>query len=116
MKPISEAGATGSAGESAIERVLAAERDARLSVECARIEVGQIAETARSVARSWVDRTERRVRGIVGAFERELAASLAEIDAEAERLGSPQPLTSEERDALQRAVEALARELIGVRP
>ena len=62
------------------------------------------------------ERTERRIRIVVGAFERELAARVAAIDAEADAAGRPQPLTADELAALQRAVRALARELTGAPP
>jgi len=116
VRPIAEDVAANDAADAAIARVLGAERDARAAVERARLEVSQIAEHARSDARSVAERTERRIRAVVGAFERELAACLDEIDAEAARLDGPQPLSTEERATLQRAVRTLARELVGARP
>ena len=112
VKPIAE-GASNVAAEAAIARVLGAEREAREATARAQREVQQIAEDARSAARSLAERTERRIRAVTGAFEREGAARLAEIDAEAARLDSPQPLSSPEVAALQRAVASLARDLIG---
>jgi len=53
---------------------------------------------------------------VVEAFERELAASLAAIDAESAVLVAAEPLTATEQAALQRAVAALARELVGAAP
>ncbi len=116
LKPIAEEGAFNDAAEAAIARVLGAEREARESVQRARLEVSQIAENARLDARSVAERAERRIRAVVGAFERELAARLAELDAGAARLAQPQPLTPEELADLQREVRLLARELIGVPP
>ena len=113
MKPVADKGASRDAGQASIARVLAAERDAREAVERARQEVDQIAEGARAASRAVAERTERRIRAIVSAFERETASRVAEIDAEADRLDSPQPLNAEELAALQRAVQSLARELIG---
>ena len=112
MKPIAE-GAANVAAEAAIARVLGAERDAREATVRAQHEVQQIAEDARSAARSVAERTERRIRAVTGAFEREGAVRLAEIDAEAARLDSAQPLSPPELAALRRAVGSLARELIG---
>jgi HAMP domain-containing protein len=102
--------------EEAIATVLRAEREAHQAVERSQVEAGQLAENARSSARSVADRTERRVRVVVGAFERELAHRLAEIDAEAARIATPHELTASELGALERAVNALARELTGARP
>ena len=116
VKPMADVGATSDAGGLAIARVLGAERKAREAVELSRLEVNQIAENARSAARLLSERTERRIRAVVGAFERDRAARVAAIDAEAARLDAPQPLTGEELAALQRAVQALARELTGAPP
>jgi hypothetical protein len=116
VKPMADKGAANDAAQASIARVLAAERDAREAIARARIEVDAIAEGARSASRALAERTERRIRAIVNTFERDTAARVAAIDAEADRLDSPQPLDSEELAALQRAVQALARDLIGVRP
>jgi hypothetical protein len=97
--------------DEAIARVLRAERDARESVEQARREVAQIAEASRVAARTLAERTERRSRALVAAFERDLAARLVEIDGEAARLDSPQPLAADEQAAVQRVVATIAREL-----
>jgi polyhydroxyalkanoate synthesis regulator phasin len=113
VKPVADKGASRDAGQASIARVLVAERDAREAVERARQEVDQIAEGARAASRAVAERTERRIRAIVSAFEREAASRVAEIDAEADRLDSPQPLNAEELAALQRAVLSLARDLIG---
>jgi len=116
VKPIDERGVANELAEAAIARVLGAEREAREAVERALLEVHRIAETARAESRSLAERTERRIRIVVGAFERELASRVAEIDADAERLDSPQPLTPDELTALRRTVGRLARELIGAPP
>ena len=104
------------AAQAAIAEVLAAERDARDAIGRARLEVNGIAEAARAAARALAERTERRVRTVADAFERQLGRRLAEIDAEATQLDIAQPLGGDEIAALQRAVRALAHDLIGVRP
>ena len=53
---------------------------------------------------------------MVDAFERELAERLAEIEAAAEQATRPQPFSKEETAALQRAVRALAAELVTAPP
>ncbi len=116
VKTTEERGASNELAEAAIVRVLASEREARDAVERALLDVHRIAETARAEARALAERTERRIRIVVGAFERDLATRVAAIDAEADQLDSPQPLTAEELAALRRAVGALARELTGAPP
>jgi hypothetical protein len=99
--------------ETAMARVLAAERDARASIEQARAEVHEIAESARGAVRRLGERTEHRIRHVVAAFERDLAARLAEIDAESARLEMPQPIGDDDRALLQHAVDDLSRQLVG---
>ena len=96
--------------------VLRAEREAREAIERTRIEADRMAEAARSSAREVTERTERRIRSVVGAFERELARRLAEIDVQAAAITQPHRLSADELSALQRAVRALAQELAGVPP
>jgi len=102
--------------EQAIAIVLRAERDARASIERTQHEAGQIAEAARANARAVGERTERRIRAVVGAFERELAERLTEIEAQAAASAQPHPLRNDELAALGRAVDGLAQVLIGARP
>ena len=116
MKPIADDEAYNEAAEGAIARVLVAEREAREAIEQARLEVDRIVERARLGARALDERTERRIRAVVDAFERELAERLAEIEAAAEQAARPQPFSDDELAALQRAVRALATELIMAPP
>jgi hypothetical protein len=102
--------------DAAMARVLAVEREARIAIARANADVAQIADRARGAARRLVERTEQRVRCIAAAFERELAAQVAAIDAEIAALDVPQPITHEDRAHLERAVEALARQLAGAPP
>ena len=111
-----QACALNDAVQMAIAEVLAAERDARDAIGRARLEVNAIDENARAVARRVAERTERRARAVVHAFERELSQRLAAIDAEASLLDIAQPLSGEETAALQRALHAVARKLIGAQP
>jgi hypothetical protein len=102
--------------DAAIARVLAVEREARDAIARAHADVAQIADQARGAARRLGERTEQRVRCIVAAFERELAAHVAAIDAEVAALDVPQPIAPEDRARLEHAVEALARQLAGAAP
>jgi len=112
LKPIADENAFSAAADAAIARVLVAEREARESVDCARLEVNRIAEDARLADRALAERTERHIRAVVAAFERERLERLAAIEAEVEQLARPRPLLPDELASLQRAVRALARELI----
>jgi polyhydroxyalkanoate synthesis regulator phasin len=116
VKPIADDKAYNDAAEAAIARVLGAEREAREAIEQARLQVDPIVERARLDARAVDERTARRIRAVVDAFERELAERLAEIEAAAEQATRPQPFSDEETAALQRAVRALAAELITAPP
>ena len=116
MKAIAEDKAYNDAAEAAIARVLAAERAAREAIEQARREVDAIVERARLGARALDERTARRIRAVVDAFERELAKRLAEIEAAGEQAARAQPFSQDETAALQRAVRALAAELITAPP
>jgi vacuolar-type H+-ATPase subunit H len=102
--------------EEAMASVLRAEREAREAIERTQVEARQMAEAARSRARSVAERTERRIRAVVGAFKRELAQRLAEIDAEAAAIAQPHELSADEMSTLERAVRAMAQELTGARP
>jgi hypothetical protein len=108
-------GAGDPAGE-AIATVLRAEAQARASIVQAQADAAQAAEAARASARSLADRTDRRIRRVVSAFERERAARVAAIDAEAAAIARPHALTGEERSALESAVRAIARDLTGGPP
>jgi hypothetical protein len=116
VKPIADDKAYNDAAEAAIARVLAAEREAREAIEQARLRVDRIVERAGLDARALDERTERRIRAVVDAFERELAGRLAAIEAAAEQATRAQPFSDEETAALQRAVRALAAELITAPP
>lgn len=102
--------------DQAIATVLRAEAEAREAIARSQAESAHIAEAARAQARILAERTERRIRAVVAAFERERAQRLADIDAEAITIARPQVLTADALAALERAVQALARELTGGRP
>jgi hypothetical protein len=99
----------------AIGRVLHAEQQARVAIAQAQAEAGHVTERARAAARALNDRTERRMRRIVAAFEAASAARLAEIAAEAAAVARPHVLDGDELAALDSAVRALAARLTGDR-
>jgi hypothetical protein len=104
------------AAEAAISRVLLAERAAREAVAEARREVERIVERGRLDARALDARTERRVHAVIEAFERDVAGRLATIEAAAEQVAHARPFSDGEHAALQRAVRAVAEELIAAPP
>lgn len=104
------------AADTAITTVLAAERAARDEVERAQREAQAAAEHARAAARALADRTERRIRLVVAAFDTDLARRLAEVEAQALRFAQPHRLEKAETAALDDAIAALVRELTGGRP
>lgn len=116
VKPMVDTDARSHAADAAIARVLHAEADAVQAIEQARQQTLHIADAARVGARAVAERTERRICTVVDAFQREGAARLADIDAKASRLDAPAPLSADEQAALQRAVVAVAREMIGGAP
>jgi polyhydroxyalkanoate synthesis regulator phasin len=104
------------AAEAAMTGVLVAEREAREAIEQARLQVDGIVERARIDARALDERTARRIRAVADAFARELAERLTEIEAAAEQATRPQPFSADETAALQRAVRAVAAELVTAPP
>jgi len=116
MQAIADDGAVNAAAEAAIARVLRGEREARQSVDAARLAVEHIAEDARGAARALAERTERRIRRIGAAFERAASSRVAELDALGAQLDPGQSLNLDQTAAVRRAVQQLARELIGAPP
>ena len=113
MNTIADEKAFNDVAEAAIARVLGAEREARAAIERARLEVDRIAEDARLADRALAERTERRIRSVVAAFERELAERLTAIDTAAAGLTAPRALSTDELADLERAVRVLACEFVG---
>jgi hypothetical protein len=113
VSDIAEVQARNAVADAAIARVLAAESDARKSVTAAEADVARIAEAARAAARAIGERAERRARRVVACFERDTAAELARIDAEAAALDQRQPDVAGDAIAVRAAVATLARRIIG---
>lgn len=102
--------------DAAIARVLQAERDARAAIAGAAQQAQQLAEQARRDAAGITERTERRTRAVVAAFQADLARQLAQIEqGSADLLQSPPP-SAEDLSRLQDAVRRLARELVSGTP
>ena len=113
---MAEASERNGAAEAAMARVLAVEREAREAIARAKVDALHIAEDARGAMRRLGERTERRVRWIVAAFERDCAERIAVIDAEVAKLDVPQSISPDDRARLERAVAALAAQLAGAAP
>lgn len=103
------------AGGDAIAAVLSAERDARSSLDATRVEALELVAAERARAYRVTARADQRVLAIPPAFERELAARLAD-HAQALAATPPHEPTLDERAAVDKAVRTVARELVGVRP
>lgn len=113
VNDLANAQARNAAAGAAIARVLTAERDARDAIAAAQAEVARIAEEARAAARATTGHTERRLRRIVECIERDTAARLAAIDAEAAALDQQGPDVAADAAVVRAAVATLARRLVG---
>lgn len=102
--------------EAAIERVLAAERDARSAIRDSQTRAVEIVAAARASAQRVAACADSRLREVHGAFQRKVEAEIAAIEAEIAALNSSSPeggadTPPDGAEAL--AVAALAAELTG---
>ena len=105
--------ATDAAVETAIGRVLDAERSANEDVDRAAREAASIMDDGRATARAIAERTERRLRSLRAAFESRAEREVAAIDAQAFAEDTLRDLTTDDLARLERAAAALAAELTG---
>ena len=99
--------------EAAIARVLDAETKARAAIARARDEAKQSDENARAAGRALAARTEARINAVRAALTLQADAEVAELDREANALTAEPALTNEDLARLERALSALAAQLIG---
>ena len=99
--------------ETAISRVLDAERAAHEDVDRATRNAAAIAEAARATARAIIERNERRIRTLCANFEARAGREVAAIEAQALDQDTVRELTPDDLVRLKRAVAALACELTG---
>jgi vacuolar-type H+-ATPase subunit H len=99
--------------ETAISRVLDAERCAHEDVDRATRNAAAIAETARATARAIIERNERRIRTLRTNFETRAQREVAAIEAEALDQDTVRELSPDDLVRAKRAVAALACELTG---
>jgi hypothetical protein len=97
--------------ESAIARVLDAERAARTAVDAASVTAAALTEAARAATRALAERTERRIRGVRSAFERQTAGAVADLEAAAVEADAAHELRPDEFVQLDAAVATLAARL-----
>jgi len=97
--------------ETAMARVLDAERRARDAFEAAQLEAGQIAESARAAQRRLAERTRQRMLRAHDAFAAAVQAELARIDALAQALPAHDDPDADDLARLERALVALAARL-----
>jgi hypothetical protein len=98
--------------DEAMNRVLLAEREARAVVEQCRAEAVRIVTAAEDRARSLANRTDQRVKMARRIAERRVEKALLEL-RDSTLLLKEQRGKSELGERLERALEALANEVIG---
>jgi hypothetical protein len=99
--------------ETAIMRVLEAERAARAAAEDAHRQAAERVEQARAQATQVAKRAERRIRRIQSAFERRVAAEEAAVEAEIGALVEAEVTDAQTRLVEVDAVARLAAALTG---
>jgi hypothetical protein len=97
--------------DAAMARVLRAEEDARAAVAAAQVQAAHIAELSRTEARALTEQRRSRLARLHSRIEHGLASELDAIAAEARALPGHAEPDALARDALERAVQALAAEL-----
>ena len=97
--------------ETAIARVLAAERNARDAIATANRNAEASAEQARADARALTERTERRIQKIHAAFEARISAEVGGIEDQCAVQDEPSALSPEDLRRVERAVAVVAAEL-----
>jgi hypothetical protein len=99
--------------EAAIARVLAAEEAARAVIARTHDEAAAGAEAARATTRTVYQRLESRIAAVRARFDRHVSTQVAAMEAEAAALAAAPELAPAEIAELERALAALAAELIG---
>lgn len=94
--------------ETAMARVLDAERQARDALDAAQAEAGHIAEAARATQRRLAERTRERTARVHEAFAAAVQAELARIDALAQALPAHDDPDADDLARLERALATLA--------
>jgi len=92
----------------AMERVLAAEREAAGAIDASRLEADRLIEAARAERRRLLERARARASRIHAAAQARLQRELAELEHEA---SAPAPDLAALQAATDRAVERLSRRL-----
>jgi hypothetical protein len=101
--------------DQAMNRVLAAEQEARQAVEATRAQAAAIVAAAEETAAAIGRRAERRIRGAHQIADRAVERALAEL-AGTRPVGSESSAPAADAGGLARAVSALADEIVGGLP
>ena len=101
---------------SAVNRVLEAERLAKQAIEGCRRDAAEVVETARRQARRINERTDARVSAVHIRCDLDIAQRKAEIDAAGRNIPTDVDLNEQDLAKLDEAVEALAARLSGATP
>lgn len=102
--------------DTAINRVLEAERSAEDAIVVCRGEALGILREARNQARRITNRSEQRVRLVHQLSDQSMERALTAFRAESEVLKAPVHLTPELEQALDQALEQLVLEITGAHP
>ncbi|UCC15043.1 MAG: hypothetical protein JSW21_03585 [Gammaproteobacteria bacterium] len=95
----------------AMDRVLAAEREAQGQIETCRSDAEQILSDARDRARRIKETTQRRISDVHAASHRQTAARIREMRREAAQLGAAIDYEPAQSKAVSEAAKHLARRL-----
>ncbi len=97
--------------ESAIDRVLAAERRARNAVDLCRAEARRAVNGARGRSSRILERADARIGRLQKRCESSVSRRLSELSAEAERIPEQAVVSDEMRRRLQGVIRRLAEEM-----
>ncbi|MDH4031460.1 MAG: hypothetical protein OEU49_11475 [Chromatiales bacterium] len=95
----------------AMDRVLAAEREAQAQIESCRTDAERIQSDARDRARRIKETTQRRISDVHAASHRQTAARIREMRREAARLRAAIDYEPAQSTAVRKAAQNLARRL-----
>lgn len=95
----------------AMDRVLAAEREAQRQIESCRSDAEQILSDARDTARRIKETTQRRISDVHAASHRQTAARIREMRREAAQLSAAIDYEPAQSTAVSKAAQILARRL-----
>lgn len=100
--------------DQAIERVLAAEREANKAIEECRQQARSLASRARARSRRILERADERIGGLRARSDPTVNKTIAELEAQMHGLSGEPTLDDEQLARVERGVRILAAEITGV--